>query len=695
MTKIQTKKLVATLILSITLVLILASPLLTVNSSASEPTGLMPQDMQRLRYEMPYLDIPLPKTFEATVKLEANVELENTSPVIASYIDITMATFTLSINSVGNPYFIVYEEYGKSTKVLFDEVDVRTGEWVNIGIVIDNEASCVLCYINGELKSTKNAAVPDNIRLDYSITIGGSKFWSSRFSGAIKDVAIFQDARSATEIAQDYAGAPSGDDLVGYYDFTSVTTENTPATIEDLSPAGNDLKKLAYLYDNPVNPPNEYAYSFAIVGDMQIVNRKYPESLPKIYDWIKANVEEKKIAFAFNLGDLTDKDTKAEWERAEKAIHTLDGVIPYSFVRGNHDKTLSYFHEAFKYEDYEDKIAGSYDNTMLNTYQKFEVCGNKYLILNLDFKLTRSIVNWADEVVRQNHDYNVIITTHIYLNPDGTTLDRENDQENATAYKSLFDGEELWEVFISQHKNIVAVLSGHITSNTLLTTYRKGVHGNTVTQMLIDPQGIDGINSGGLGLVGMLYFTEDGKLASTEYYSTIREKYYLKENERTISFDMIQSNGSVPENHSYDTLQHDEEKHWSVCACGDIINTVPHEFGDWIILYEPTEEKQGRRYCECVCGQRKFENYDYTPPLLDDEKDEDTIVTVIIMVGGILLIIGGTTLASFVFIRKKTNTPIQKVAEEEYQDQYPGEEFFENFEYNPDEESKDGEDEGN
>jgi len=193
----------------------------------------------------------------------------------------------------------------------------------------------------------------------------------------------------------------------------------------------------------------------------------------------------------------------------------------------------------------------------------------------------------------------------------------------------------------------------------------------------------------------MLYFSADGKTVQTQYYSTIKEQYFMKESEYTFTVTPVQSNGEDPQNHKYDVMEHDEEKHWSKCACGDIINIVPHEFGDWIILYEPTEEKQGRRYCECVCGQRKIENYDYTPPLLDDEKDEDTIVTIIIMVGGILLIIGGTTLASFVFTRKKTNAPIQKVAEEEYQDEYPEEEFFENFEYNPDEEKKDGEDEGN
>ena len=65
----------------------------------------------------------------------------------------------------------------------------------------------------------------------------------------------------------------------------------------------------------------------------------------------------------------------------------------------------------------------------------------------------------------------------------------------------------------------------------------KGEKGNTVTQMLIDPQTTD-LTNGGLGLVAMLYFSEDGKKVDVRYYSTVREKFYLEDNQFSFNLDV-------------------------------------------------------------------------------------------------------------------------------------------------------------
>ena len=82
-------------------------------------------------------------------------------------------------------------------------------------------------------------------------------------------------------------------------------------------------------------------------------------------------------------------------------------------------------------------------------------------------------------------------------------------------------------------KNVFLVLSGHDPCANVVTTQTKGVHGNTVTQMLIDPQGVDN-SIGATGMVAMLYFSNDGKTITVENYSTVKEQFFMTENQYTI-----------------------------------------------------------------------------------------------------------------------------------------------------------------
>ncbi len=285
--------------------------------------------------------------------------------------------------------------------------------------------------------------------------------------------------------------------------------------------------------------PKDYAYSMAIVGDTQTLTAKYPDTLAGLYDWIAENAESKNMKWVFGLGDITDGDTDEEWALGKANISKLDGVVPYSVIRGNHDSAEK-FKAAFPYSEYADKIDGSMNGDMLNTYQKFTVGDTKYMVVNLDWGAPDAAVAWANEVIEANPNYNVILTTHAYLNSDGTTLD-SGDEGAPTNYSSLNNnGDELWNDLVKKHENIVLVLSGHISSETVVATKATGVNGNTVTQMLIDPQTTDQNNVGsGLGLVAMLYFSEDGKNVDVEYYSTLKGGKYLSANQFSMELDTV------------------------------------------------------------------------------------------------------------------------------------------------------------
>ena len=108
------------------------------------------------------------------------------------------------------------------------------------------------------------------------------------------------------------------------------------------------------------------------------------------------------------------------------------------------------------------------------------------------------------------------------------------------------NGDHMWDKLISKYENIVLVLSGHDPCDRIVTTQTKGVGGNTVTQMLIDPQGLDDEVRGGTGMVAMLYFSEDGSQVQVEYISTVKNAYFLEENQFSVTLDTVKASAETP-----------------------------------------------------------------------------------------------------------------------------------------------------
>lgn len=294
----------------------------------------------------------------------------------------------------------------------------------------------------------------------------------------------------------------------------------------------------AHRFFKEKEPAKDYAYSFCVVGDTQVLTDSYPDKLTYIYDWIVENKEDKNIQFVFGLGDITNYSRDDEWQVAQEQINKLNGVVPYSLIRGseNHDQSAK-FNEYFNKPVYTDTLEGFYEADKINnTWRTFSVGGVNYLFVMLDFGPSDAVLEWAGEVIEQHPDHRVIISTHCYLYSDGTTVDYTDQSpphKEAVGDGTKNNGDEMWDKLISQHENIFMVLSGHISSSKIVVTKTEGVHGNIVTQMLIDPQGVDsGIVPS--GMVAMLYFSEDGETVEVENYSTIQEMYYMPENQFTI-----------------------------------------------------------------------------------------------------------------------------------------------------------------
>ncbi len=569
------------------------------------------------------------------------------------------ASINFEINPNGKVRFYHTDTNGIDQNLIFENSNIRTGDWAHVAVVHDKAANATLCYINGELVGSLAYYEYNENAANAFFNVGGDNRSANEqyFKGWIRSVSIYSDARSASEIASDYKNGTdvTADNLLVHYDLTDGLADS----VKDLSGNGNDLARNRSWFTEK-EAVTDYAYSFAVVGDTQIICEKDPANMATIYDWILANKDSKNIKHVFGLGDITNGNTDKEWIVAQEAISKMDGVIPYSLVRGNHDSTAK-FNTYFGYDAYKNQFGGFKTNNVLtDSWMAFTVGETDYLLITLDYGASDETLAWAGSVIEAHPNHKVIITTHAYMYRDGTTLDQGDVCPPATT-GGFNNGDHMWDKLISKYGNIFLVMSGHDPCDNVVTRQTKGVHGNTVTQMLIDPQGMDAA-IGSTGMVAMLYFSEDGSKIDVEFYSTIKNQYYKDSNQYVIpvyddlesahTFDkMVESDAylaseatcTAPKAYYYscecgakskktftvgEALGHTFDQkvvsekylvtkesctqkgvyHYS-CHCGEIgeqtfeVEMLSHTFGNWKKYTEPTCEQAGHvGYYECsVC----------------------------------------------------------------------------------------------
>ncbi|MBE6808565.1 MAG: hypothetical protein E7524_03750 [Ruminococcaceae bacterium] len=495
-------------------------------------------------------------TFETWIKFNDNYPDTIRGGMMLSNASNASNSITYQVLENGNPSVTTTAySYGQSkgsvTKT-FDEVNLYTGEWTHLAIVNDQTADTITCYINGVAVQTLEGALADSINREAGV-LGGSFAPGNplAFRGEMKSVALYSDARTAEEITADMTTVGT-DSLMAYWDLSKDAVDGK---LTDESGNGHNITLGKVWFDAEVDP-DSYDYSFAIVGDTQYVNYNWNDRYDDIYDWIVENKEERKIEYVLNMGDMTENSADAQWQRAATEHAKLDGLVPYTVLRGNHDKTDG-LNATFNKAPYNTSYAESYDGKVENTWRELVVCGVKYLIFTLDIGPSDDVLAWAGSVIEDHPYHNVIITTHVYLDKAGTPMDSNYNSAstNSTYGGGGNDAEEMWDKLIGKYENIVMVLCGHVSANTAVSTTRVGENGNVVTQMLVDPQGVDNA-IGATGMITLLNFSENGTKVSVETLSTVREKHFISQGQYEITLpvtEFVEIEGDVSGNGIRDT----------------------------------------------------------------------------------------------------------------------------------------------
>lgn len=213
-----------------------------------------------------------------------------------------------------------------------------------------------------------------------------------------------------------------------------------PVVLDRMSPrlfsAPVDPYEDAVLIDGPPPLPESGAFTMAVLPDTQYYSHRFPEQFLAQTEWIATQQRTRRIACALHLGDLTNRNSAPEWERAARAMATLDGKLPYFMIIGNHDcgeggnaaDRSTAFNDHFPLAKYRESshFGGVYDrepDRFENSYHLFSGEGRDFLVLGLEFGPRRDVVRWANEVAERYHDRAIILLTHAYLYHDDRRYD--------------------------------------------------------------------------------------------------------------------------------------------------------------------------------------------------------------------------------------------------------------------------------
>ena len=469
----------------------------------------------------------IPLTFEATFEIPADYT-ERAGVLVGNFKE-NQAAINFEIYNNGNPRLYYADSSGAVHDYIFSDVSVNTGKKLHLAIVDDPTTGLFKCYVNGEIKQTLPNLVYKGLPSTVLRVGSDERYLNSQFfKGTLYNVALFSSIHSEREINIDISKIDITDDnLLAAFETTK---ESYQANIKSINSKFDLIYKSNWIAN--VDVPTNYSYSFAVIGDTQTMCYRWPDDFSSIYDYVIDNKQNEKIACCIGLGDITDKDTKQEWDLAKRNIDMLNNKVPYLINRGNHD-SLTFLNNYFGREDeyYYSSIDGFFKyNRIENVYKTLVIGNQKYLIFALDYGIPDEVMNWAESIIEQYSDYRVIITTHAYLFRDGTTLG-ENDICPPSSKAGLNNGDEILDKFISKH-NIDLVLCGHDPTDDIVITKNKNNLGSYVTQVLVNPQDIDLWEP--KGMISMFYFSNNGNTIDIRYFSTVKRMWYKSENQVTI-----------------------------------------------------------------------------------------------------------------------------------------------------------------
>jgi hypothetical protein len=291
-------------------------------------------------------------------------------------------------------------------------------------------------------------------------------------------------------------------------------------------------------------------FTIVALPDTQFYSASNPQIFNQQTQWIRDNAAALNIKLVLGEGDIVNGGGEIyQWQNADAAMKTLDGVVPYMSVIGNHDydqndpskrtpSTVN-FNNYFGPNRYSGQswYKGTFTpGSNENFYGEFTFGSTTFLVIALEFMPRSAVLDWANNLIASNPDKEVILLTHAYEYSDNTRIGR-CDEWNKTAFNmdTDNDGNDMWNKLVRKHKNILLVLNGHVTAGD--GTGRRtdlGDNGNLVNQVLADYQTLP---NGGNGWLRIMTFHPSANTIDVKTYSPFLNAYMTDaENQFTLTW---------------------------------------------------------------------------------------------------------------------------------------------------------------
>lgn len=186
----------------------------------------------------------------------------------------------------------------------------------------------------------------------------------------------------------------------------------------------------------------------------------HPAPMEASFRYVLDNRKDENIAFLAHLGDITQNGLPQEFAAVSSTFGMLDrSGFGYSVLAGNHDIRSSTDDQrgktAYLNTFSPARFAGSptYRGASAdgyNSYHIFRAAGREWLVLALDWRLSKAGFAWANAVIAQHRTLPVIVTTH----------DIAYSDEAGKAHLSD-NGQHLWNDLISGNDQVFLALGGH------------------------------------------------------------------------------------------------------------------------------------------------------------------------------------------------------------------------------------------
>jgi hypothetical protein len=282
-------------------------------------------------------------------------------------------------------------------------------------------------------------------------------------------------------------------------------------------------------------PVSAQKFTIPVLPDTQCEVNYRPEMFISQLQWIADKKDSLNIPFVLHVGDIVDFDNISHYIKASDGFKILDNTgIPYAVCLGNHDteavgensgsaasnvpgathlnlRKTSKFNTYFPVSRFA-SLKGSYEEGKSdNAFYTFKAGGLDWLVISLEFCARKGPVDWAEKVVGDHPNHNVIILTHYHLNGSGDIAEQNAGYGDLSPY-------EIYNQLIKKYPNILLVLSGH-TGNSAWRNDR-GDNGNRIYQILQDYQG----ENQGDGYLRLLDINPEGGSIQGKIYSPYNKK---------------------------------------------------------------------------------------------------------------------------------------------------------------------------